>query len=210
MDKIKIILTLFLAVTALSACKAERVVVEVEEGAIQDAISGGVGEAEFSATFETSRSLDERVQSKIDAVERAVRAHLDITDFLVTGDRGGTQIEIEGYLPITTNADENAPWHLLVEPFGQDGHVVRLAIGSDFNSFAREIEVVDMGFRPDRFHPTTIRLRASDAHVTVPAGYVDGEARIMWSTVLDGRTNIRFGGGIFNDVGGAFIIRVSN
>lgn len=207
MNKYGSLATLFLAVTALAACKADRVIVEVDEAAIQDAIAGGVGEAEFAATFEMSGELDERKQQKLDQIEQIVRSNMDVSEFLVTGDGSNTQVEIEGYLPVSSDRNEAAAWFLLAEQFGEEADIVRVATGSQYLTLFRQIEAVDSSFGPDAFHPTTIRFRASGANITVPAGYVDGEPRVMWSTTVDGRVSLRFADGIFDDVGGAFIVR---
>ena len=130
---------------------------------------------------------------------------MEISEFLVTGDGSETQVEIEGEFPITTNTRETSPWYLLVSEFSGNTYIVQIATGSNFNSLASQIGSVNSIFEPDQFHPTTMKIHGKGEQITVPAGYVDGDPKIMWSDKIDGRLNLRFADGIFDDVGGAFL-----
>jgi hypothetical protein len=203
----KKILAALMGVVFLSACKADRVIVEVDQGEIDKAISGGIGEAEFAATFDFSGELDDSKKAMLDQIERIVRSNMDIVDFIVTGDGRKTQIEIEGTLPVASQNKADSGWYLKVEPFGNDGHIVSVETGPRYSDIHRNIRAVRSTFAPDPYHPTTVRYKGAGAQITVPAGYVDGDAKVMWTDTPQGRVSFRFADGLFDDVGGAFLYK---
>lgn len=199
------ILSTVVVLFALTACKADRVIVDVDQGEIERAIAGEVGEAEFTATFEFSGELDNRRRSMLEEIEQIVRRDMIINEFLISGDGRNTQVEIEGFLPVASSSNSNAPWYLRVEPYGNDRYIVSVAVGTNYSGLRGSIRNVRSDFAPDAFHPTTIRYRGDGSQITVPAGFVEGEPKVMWSDTINGRISMRFAGGIFDDVGGAFL-----
>ena len=130
---------------------------------------------------------------------------MDIEEFTITGDGSNTQVEIEGYIPISTNENLDTAWYMLISPYVGKTHTVRFTTGEQYQDLKRRISSVDSSFAPKEYHPTTIKFKAKSAEITVPAGYVDGKPRVMWSNTVDGRVVMRFADGIFDDVGGTFL-----
>lgn len=190
---------------SLVACKADQVTVDLSEKQLDSVISGVEEGAEFRASFEFSGELDESKKADISRIESIVRSKMDIEDFEVTGDGSKTQIEITGTLPIVSGSGNSSPWYISVEPYVGGSHIVSLKNGTSYNDIASAIEDVEYIYKPDSFHPTTVKFRADGATITVPAGYVDGDPKVMFTTTVSDKLSMRFADGIFDDVGATFI-----
>lgn len=189
----------------MAACKADRVIVELEDETVEAAIAGGSGSSEFQATFEFSGELDSKKRMTLSEIETIVRSKMQVDEFEVTGDGRKTQIEISGILQVSKESPRDAAWYIGVENYLASSYVVSLKVGPAYESLRRAIRAVDSSYSPDMFHPTTIRFKANGVKVTVPAGYVEGDPKIMYSTTVNGRLSMRFAKGIFDHVGAAFV-----
>ena len=205
MSKIIKLTLICLLSTTLVACKAKKLTIELKDKQIESVISGSEELAEFEALFEFSGELDEKKKIKLELIEEIVRADMDIEEFTITGDGSNTQVEIEGYIPISTNENLDTAWYMLISPYVGKTHTVRFTTGEQYQDLKRRISSVDSSFAPKEYHPTTIKFKAKNAEITIPAGYVDGKPRVMWSNTVDGRVVMRFADGIFDDVGGTFL-----
>jgi hypothetical protein len=205
MSKLIKLIIIFMLSTTLIACKAKKLTIELKDKQIESAISGTEELAEFEALFEFSGELDDKKKRKLEAIEEIVRADMDIEEFTITGDGSKTQVEIEGYIPISTNKNLDTAWYMLISQYVGKTHTVRFTTGDKYHDLSRKIKSVDSSFVPKEYHPTTIKFKAKNAEITVPAGYVDGKPKVMWSNTVDGRVVMRFADGIFDDVGGTFL-----
>ena len=182
----------------LGACKADRVIIELDGNQIKEAYAGNDVEVEFQATFEFSGDLDAKKKRMLKEVENIVRSEIQVTDIIVSGDDGDTQVEIEGYFRLSAN-NLNDPWYLYVSDFGNEFVSVSLINGNNYDSLYRAIKSVKSNFAPKAIQPTTLRLKGKGNKFTVPVGYVDGEASVLWTGTIDGRSNIRFADGILEE-----------
>lgn len=205
MNKIIKLLLICILSMGLVACKAKKLTIELKDKQIESAISGTEETAEFEALFEFSGELDDKKKAKLEAIEEIVRADMDIDEFTITGDGSNTQVEIVGYIPISSNENLDTAWYMLVSQYVGKTHTVRFTTGRQYQDLKRKISSIDSSFAPKEYHPTTIKFKAKSAEITVPAGYVDGKPRVMWSNTVDGRVVMRFADGIFDDVGGTFL-----
>ena len=206
-DMYNIIKLFLIPIVAISlvACKAEKLTIELNDKHIESAISGTEELAEFEVLFEFKGELDNKKKAKLDAIEKIVRASMDIDEFTITGDGKNTQVEILGYIPISTKENLNTAWYMHISQFVGKTHTVRFTSGGQYEDLKKRISRIGSRFVPNEYHPTTIKFKAKNTKITVPAGYIDGKPKVMWSNNIDGRVVMRFSDGIFDDVGGAFL-----
>lgn len=200
------------ALMVLTACKADRVRVDLNEESIVSAAAGQPGKVGFFALIEEKHTkIDDEKRALIKSVEASISKFFKGSEVDVSIEVDGYTIEVEGELDIAAAFSQGAtPWYVSVRPADgfPDGLLVSLEPGSTFDSFSKEIRDIEFMFAPDRFQPVEFRLRAEDAEIIVGGAVLNGEPVSLKSVKLSSnRATLSFSDGIWDNVAPGFVFK---
>ena len=112
----------------------------------------------------SGKDLQKEVTEIMD-IEKIVRASMDIDEFTITGDGKNTQVEILGYIPISTKENLNTAWYMHISQFIGKTHTVRFTSGGQYEDLKKRISRIGSRFVPNEYHPTTIKFKAKNTKV---------------------------------------------
>jgi len=205
---IKNILLIALTGTMLIACKAEIVELDIKTKDVFAAVNGEDGLIDFEAKFSNFGELDEEARAQVEALENILTKFMEIDDFELETTDMGYEITLEGEMPIT-NKRLDAAYYIHVSSSDIfDGYTfLELKTGDNFNNLSNQMSAINFMLSPDEFHPTKIKLKGKDVQVLVPATEIDGKAHLFYEGVVNGRTSMKFEGGVFDKIGAGLFLK---
>lgn len=194
----------------LMGCKADEMDISLDIADIALARVGTDGAVGFEAAFSNLGDLDEAQRAQFDQIEAVLSRYMTIDAFVIEPTDTGFGLQIAGEMPLSADPDTATPYFLLVSPSETlDGYSeVEVKTGAGFAAMRGEIMAINFMLAPDAFHPTRIRLTGDGARVIAPGAFVDGTPEPLFAGAVTGRLSMLFKGGVFDDTGALFLIRL--
>ena len=199
-----------LAALALAACKPDRFDVSLATGDIVKALAGSPAEAPFEMAYDDVGSQQDGPPAGLDALERIMRAHMQVDSFDLAETDSGYSLTISGRLPVAAKGSSMAPYYLAVAPATEfDGYTaVELVNGADFETMQGEMSGAASMMTPERYNPVRVLLRGNGESLIVPGAQIDGKARALFRGNVSSHLALGFKGGVWDDTGAYFLIRL--
>ena len=208
MTSIVVRISLFCAVLALAACKADEFEISLTLDDIAAAGAGTDRSVSFEMVFSNFGEIDAEQRTVLAKFEEIMSRHMDITGFEVEPEDEGFELFIEGTILITADPASTAPYFLHVsnaELFA-GFTAVELRTGPDNGPMRSAMEDVNFMLAPDEFHPTQIRLSGGEAALIAPAVIVDATPHAMYVGQIEEKLTLDFQEGVWDDTGLVFFV----
>ena len=208
MKRILMIMTTLLLVS----CKADEVEITFDVNDISSVVGGTNSITSFEAQFTGFGDLDEDNKSNMDKLERILENYVEIDEFEVDSRDSQIIVSIEGSIPVTSNSSSADAFFLHVEKSDLlDGYYkVQIMTGADFSLMNDLMSGVNFMLAPDPFHPTKFKISGKGYDIIAFGTRVDGEPHLIFrKNDVQRRTNLYFSEGIYEDVGPAVFVRLS-
>ena len=200
---------LTVAMMALSACKAEKIEVDLNSDLVIAASTGIVGDAGFEATVgEQYTTVDDEKRALIENVRSKIEKYFPEADIEVDIGADEYEIQVEGRLVVAMNgASSGAPWYVYAaKATDGDGILVQLLPSESFKSFNSEIQDVNSMLAADEVQPVEFRFTAPSGTVIVGGAIIDGKAVGVTRIPMNGQTiKMLFKEGVWEQTSGSFL-----
>lgn len=200
---------LLITLALLAACKADKFDVELATGDLAAAAAGQAIEAPFEMVFSNLGEIDDDKRAQFAEFEAIMRRYMTVDAFITVPGDSGTELQIEGRLPVTAS-DAEAPYFLHLAP-SQDfpGYwEVEMQNGSNYAEMQDDMQSVSYMLTPDRYQPTRFKLAGNGEALIAPGAFVDGEAQALFLGTVEDRLWLSFRDGVWDDTGALFLVKL--
>jgi len=193
----------------LAACKADKFDVDLATGDLAQVARGSALEAPFEMVFSDIGDLDDEKRAQFARFEEIMRQYMAIDSFLLVPNDNGTELQIEGRLPVTA-MPVAAPYFLELNPSADfPGYwEVEMKNGADYTDMEQAMRKVSFMLTPDRYQPTRINLAGNGEALIVPGAWIDSEPQALWTGPAPERIALSFKDGIWDDTGAKFLVKL--
>lgn len=211
MDKITKIAHAVTLVSALTACQAEEIEIELNATDILDAFTtSNEFRTEFEATVgQKYTKIDDEKRETIDRVLKILQSAMPDADIESDIKSDEYEIEIEGEVIVSTSApSESTPYFVKLSEGPLKGSVlVTLEASASFPAFSDRLKEINFLLAPDEFQGVEFKISGSNERILTFGSYVDGTPiTISVHNLSSGTIKLEMSDGIWKKAPAGFVI----